>query len=518
MVGPKSAIRITWPAELGRWLPNDKFGTLGPHLSPAQREAAIRGVFAECEADPTLRYWVLTTSHYVRLRAAVDEYNSYIREPDGSVKMIDCNMPSMFQRKWSAIVLDESHRYVAMSTGNKKKMSAQAQGLGALQLAPDGIKMALSGTPFRGKPSNLYGTLQWLRPDIFTSYWKWAGRYFELYDDSRGGKVLGSLKNKKRFYKEHSNILIRREKGEVAPDLPPKMYGGTPLIPGDPSSVMGVWLPMEGKQKKAYEQLVTSATAHLRSNTLTPKGILAEITRLKQFASAWHDMEIREKTKKYTPLELLELWEERRDFYPDVVTDYGVSLKVPLTYQDEYEYVYPLDESNKWDWIVEFLTDLGIVGPDPIGDRKVIIASQFTKLLNNFHKRLKEEHGVDSYLLTGETPDKARVAAQEGFQGPDGLRVFFLNTKAGGVSITLDAADDVIIVDETTIPDDQLQVEDRAHRLSRTDHQVTIWYLRTLGSIDESIGATTTDRERVCRQLLDGERGVDTLKKLLTAA
>ena len=75
-------------------------------------------------------------------------------------------------------------------------------------------------------------------------------------------------------------------------------------------------------------------------------------------------------------------------------------------------------------------------------------------------------------------------------------------------------ADDVVIWDETFIPDNQLQVEDRAHRVSRPDHQVSIWYLRTRDSIEEAIAATTGGRQAVLDTILDKSRGVDVRKRI----
>ena len=83
------------------------------------------------------------------------------------------------------------------------------------------------------------------------------------------------------------------------------------------------------------------------------------------------------------------------------------------------------------------------------------------------------------------------------------------------MSLTLDAAtDDLIMLDETWVPDDTIQLEDRIHRLSRM-HQVTIWKLKSLGTIEESIARGLSDTSRDIRQVLDGERGVDTAIKLL---
>jgi SNF2 family DNA or RNA helicase len=91
-----------------------------------------------------------------------------------------------------------------------------------------------------------------------------------------------------------------------------------------------------------------------------------------------------------------------------------------------------------------------------------------------------------------------------------------MNTTAGGVSITLDAyCDELIIIDETWTPDEQEQLEDRIHRVSRI-HQVTIYRLVCKDSIDEYIKNRTLAKDVVQKEILDGRRGVENLILAIT--
>jgi SNF2 family DNA or RNA helicase len=80
---------------------------------------------------------------------------------------------------------------------------------------------------------------------------------------------------------------------------------------------------------------------------------------------------------------------------------------------------------------------------------------------------------------------------------------------AGGVSITLDAADDVVIMDETWIPDEQLQVEDRVHRASNVKHQVHVWYVRAEDTIEEMIAEANFAKAENNFVMLDKRRGLE---------
>ena len=78
----------------------------------------------------------------------------------------------------------------------------------------------------------------------------------------------------------------------------------------------------------------------------------------------------------------------------------------------------------------------------------------------------------------------------------------------------------MIILDETWVPDDQTQLEDRIHRISRGGDRPppTYWYVRSRGTIEEHIARTTLGKDTVQRRLMDGRRGVDLARQLLIGA
>ena len=468
VAAPKSAAVLTWPAELAKWAPHDRVITISGSMKPADREAAVKEATSSTE-----RVWVVTSPNYVRIRAELDEWGNYLRDAKGQkvIKPVREALAGLFDIEWDAIVVDEAHKTLAGATGNVKKQSAQRQGLGALTLRQNGLRIALSGTPFRGKEYNIWGILNWLRPDLYRSYWKWVEKHFAVFQDGYG-TIIGDMLDEEAFYKELRAVMVRRTKGEVVKELPAKMYGGEPLDPEDPNSPIGVWLDMQGKQLTAYRAMQKSATANLEGGELTANGVLAELTRLKQFACSAGKLGV----------------------------DGGLEVSLP---------------SNKFEWLVDFLSERGISGDaDDVPTGKVIVASQFTGLLNLFRLELGKL-GIRTHILTGATSEKDRIRQAEEFQGEGGPAVFLLNTNAGGASITLDAADDVVILDQTWNRDDQEQVEDRAHRISRTDHNVTIWNLYSRNTIEEGIARQTTAKDRDIKAIIDGQRGVDFIMRIL---
>ena len=480
VVAPRVASGITWPNEIRRWLPGERFGTIGAHLSGKEREEAIAGVRNWCRENPDERFWVFCGPNYLRIKAALDDKGNYKME--GRKKVITLvreAVAELFATEWAAVIVDESQQTLATATGNKKKWSAQRLGLQALTLRPDGMKIALSGTPTRANAEYLWGTLNWLLPNRYTSFWAWAKRHFYMETDeffARGGggamqtamKVTSNIIDEKKLYEELSNVMIRRTKKEVVKDLPPKAYAGVPLDPNYPDENIAIWLEPTKKQRQQMGQLARHAIVSGKNEQLMVNGALAQITRQRQLANATADV-VNEKLTPITP-------------------------------------------SNKVDWILDWLLERQLV-TDGSFDQKVIIASQFTSWLNMFGGVLKEM-GIAYHIITGETSDKRRQEAQITFQNPGGPQVFLLNIEAGGVSLTLDAADDVIIVDSSGDPTKIEQVEDRAHRISRM-HQVTIWRLCTLGSLEEAIAVKQDSKEQDLSSLLDGSRGQEFAKTLI---
>lgn len=485
VVAPKAAAQITWPQELARWAPNDFVFVIGDNMKPAERKHAVDTIAEEANEwiENRKRLWVVTSPYYVRIRAQVDEYNKYVYEK--GVKVINpvgSALMGLFDIGWASIIVDESHQTLAGATGNKKKQSAQRLGLGALEVRKDGLRIALSGTPFRGKESYLWGQLNWLRPDMFRSYRRWVEEHFDTWFDGWGWQV-GLVKDRAAMYREAANVMIRRTKAEVAKDLPAKQYAGWPLD-AKPGSPVAVWLDMEPKQAKAYESMLKKAEAELDGGLLITTGILAELTRLKQFAGS-----------------------------------HGKMVN---------EHFIPALPSNKFDWLVEYLDERGIdkhmvllddKAKDPKWRRKdvpkVVVVSQFSQLIDAFAKGL-EEQGIFVHKFTGDTSAKDREAIKDDWQNnpTSSKRVLLLTTTAGGVSLTLDAADEMVILDETWNTSDQEQVEDRLHRLSRI-HQVVIWKVFSRGTIEEGIARANIDKEVSIKAIMDGERGVNFYKELL---
>lgn len=469
VVCPRTATRSVWERETLRWAP-----TIEPFVAQGtrpERNAVVedfRKVRFITKNHPARRMLIVNTEMIRAKRVEVcpeglnvkfcnerpqeargDHRHHYDSVPD---------WPFLHEQMWDAIILDESHNILA-STANIQSKRITLGRFGAIQirrqLRPGGLAIALSGTPFRSKLEKSWGTLNWLRPDIFTSFWAFAELHFGttsngyskvVGQDNIDGKAIAEPLDQEAFDRALRPYYLARKKVEVAPDLPPIIYAGTPPE-DDPDGPCYVRLDMDPKQAKAYHQMAEDAEADIAGGRILATGILAEITRQRQLANSYAH------------------WVHSGKMRPSL-------------------------PSNKIEWITEFMQER------EGADGKVIIASSFTEMVELTATTLRKE-GWEVLTLTGATSDKGRALLQERFNDMDDkLRVVILNTKAGGEAITLDAADDLVTIDMPWTSDAFKQLENRAHRVSRI-HQVTVYRLISNGTIESWMASLTEEQRAV---------------------
>lgn len=98
-------------------------------------------------------------------------------------------------------------------------------------------------------------------------------------------------------------------------------------------------------------------------------------------------------------------------------------------------------------------------------DKKILVFSQFTKVLEVIGKRLNEENISYSYL-DGKTSAKDRVKLVEEFN-TNNNKVFLISLKAGGTGLNLTSANIVVHFDPWWNPAVEDQASDRAHRIGQ---------------------------------------------------
>lgn len=127
-----------------------------------------------------------------------------------------------------------------------------------------------------------------------------------------------------------------------------------------------------------------------------------------------------------------------------------------------------------------------LVPPLLSSGHKIIIFSQFSKQLDILQDWANILHSWPCFRIDGSVKSDDRQSQIEAFNTDPECKIFLLSTRAGGLGINLTAADTVILFDSDWNPQQDLQAQDRAHRIGQTK-PVIIYRLASKGTVEESL-------------------------------
>ena len=409
-----------------------------------------------------------------------------VRWKHGSAPKLD----NLWSIDFDMVVIDEAHLVLPTTEDAAPKLTQFWYGLLQLDIKRDAIRLPMTGTPDRSKLENRYGHWKFLRPESHRSYWSWAQAHFVIEYIERGWNpktrrpitqaVVGKMKDPRAWAAYEGQHMIRRTKAEMLVGLPEKQWAGEG----------GIDLPMTVAQDTAYFDYMD----YLENKQ---QELLAEGSDDAAAKASAMQMQFRLRARQMATC----TW----DFVE--TTDAGGHVHthgVPI--------VAGPDKSNKLAWILDWLESRGYTQSNwdaSLG--KVVIVSYFTEVLNWLKLELDAAE-ITAAVMSGETSAPDKKLLEEAFQRGD-LRVMLLSGFLG-VSINLDAADDMIFIDQVQDADVMEQVEDRIHRASR-NHQVTFWRLVSMDTADVVVLQAADHRYRETRKMYEGSRGIAFARRML---
>lgn len=137
------------------------------------------------------------------------------------------------------------------------------------------------------------------------------------------------------------------------------------------------------------------------------------------------------------------------------------------------------------------------------GGHRILIFSQFARMLDLIEKRLEQED-ILCFTLTGQTGKQERQQLVERF-GEGEVPVFLISLKAGGTGLNLTQADTVIHYDPWWNVAAQNQATDRAHRIGQTK-EVNVYRLIASNTIEENILKLQEAKQNLVDQVLSGSQ------------
>ena len=147
------------------------------------------------------------------------------------------------------------------------------------------------------------------------------------------------------------------------------------------------------------------------------------------------------------------------------------------------------------------------------GGHRLLVFSAFASMLRIMRSAL-EKRGIGYGYLDGSTKDRDRQTEVANFMKPDGPPLFLCSLKAGGVGLTLTAADYVILYDPWWNPAIERQAIDRTHRIGQ-HRAVTAYRLVTTGTVEEKIRVLADRKTSLSKSIIKADGA---LAKSLTRA
>jgi superfamily II DNA or RNA helicase len=367
---------------------------------------------------------------------------------------------SQFARfRFGYVILDESQAIKNPASQVRK----------AVQQLQARNRVALSGTPVQNNTFDLYAQMDFLNPGMLGSQDFFRSEFATPID--RNGDKEAAARLRRLVYP----FILRRTKEQVAKDLPDK----TEMI---------LWCEMGEEQRKIYD----SFKKHYRETLLgrieqdgigkSSIYILEGLTKLRQICDS--PALLREGRWPGSGTVGKGESDETGDFAADAGT-LGGDAGFPYESAKMEELIREIEENA--------------------GHHKALVFSQFTAMLQLIRSAL-EEKGIPYSYLDGSVAAEGRKRAVQQFQEEDDTRVFLISLKAGGVGLTLTAADYVYLVDPWWNPAAEQQAIDRSHRIGQ-DKKVFAYRMICKDTVEEKILQLQEKKKSLAADLITDEAG-----------
>ncbi|KAL8604698.1 Transcription activator BRG1 [Nucella lapillus] len=343
--------------------------------------------------------------------------------------------------RWKYMIIDEGHRM-------KNHHCKLTQTLNTYYIAPN--RLLLTGTPLQNKLPELWALLNFLLPAIFkscTTFEQWFNAPFAMTGEKVELNQEETLLIIRRLHKVLRPFLLRRLKKEVESQLPDKVEY---VIKCDMSAL----------QRFIYNHMQTKGVLLTDGSEKDKKGkggtktLMNTIMQLRKICN--HPF----------------MFQHIEEAFADHAGLSGGIVAGPELYRS----------SGKFELLDRILPKL------QAKDHKCLVFCQMTSLMSIMEDYLLYR-GIRYLRLDGMTKSEDRGQLLEMFNKKDSpYFLFLLSTRAGGLGLNLQAADTVIIYDSDWNPHQDLQAQDRAHRIGQKN-EVRVLRLMTVNSVEERIQA-----------------------------
>uniref|UniRef100_A0A8C7F649 SWI/SNF related BAF chromatin remodeling complex subunit ATPase 2 n=1 Tax=Oncorhynchus kisutch TaxID=8019 RepID=A0A8C7F649_ONCKI len=356
--------------------------------------------------------------------------------------------------RWKYMIVDEGHRM-------KNHHCKLTQVLNTHYVAPR--RLLLTGTPLQNKLPELWALLNFLLPTIFKScntFEQWFNAPFAMTGERVDLNEEETILIIRRLHKVLRPFLLRRLKKEVESQLPEKVEY---VIKCDMSAIQRVlYRHMQGRGI-----LLTDGSEKDKKGKGGAKTLMNTIMQLKKICNHPY-------------------------MFPHIEESFAEHLGFPNGVISGHE-LYRA--SGKFELLDRILPKLHVT------NHRVLLFCQMTSLMTIMEDYFAYRNFL--YLrLDGTTKSEDRAALLKKFNEKGSQYfVFLLSTRAGGLGLNLQAADTVVIFDSDWNPHQDLQAQDRAHRIGQKN-EVRVLRLCTVNSVEEKILAAAKYKLNVDQKVI----------------
>lgn len=164
------------------------------------------------------------------------------------------------RKEWPLIIADEAHVYRNRQTQIFKTMCRFRSEM----------MFPATGSPVLRDTKDIWAQLHLLKPNRFSSYWKFVRDWYNTYDDGFGHMIVANKPfDAEGFRQMMRELVIRHTKVGVASELPEKIRRRIPV-------------EMTEAQASFYNDLANNMLAEYGDRIVVTPTALAKITRLRQ--------------------------------------------------------------------------------------------------------------------------------------------------------------------------------------------------------------------------------------------
>lgn len=425
-----ASVKMTWKKELELLVPNDDITIVEGSKWKENRFTIINyDILKNFYEVPTevVKKKELNLSDDGKIVKVIKEKTIISRKKAVITEAMDNSQ--LYQSKFDLVIIDEAHRLSNTTSGIFKIVSDL---LGRSN--PKGI-YAITGTPITNRPINFFNILKIIDAPLAND-WKY---YVERYCDGRW------FYNKKER-DAYSTIFCRKKKKNT-------------------------WYDLTDEEKEELDEILDKNCKKIwvtdGSSNLDELQEVVKPYYLRRLKSDFGKI-----VKKTVKVLNYKLTNKEREEYDGVWDEY-LQAQEGKGKEDIDKYKKITEGIMLRQWLAKSMTSKTIKLAEKCINlgHKVVIFCSFDEELNT----IKEHFGKLCVVHNGKLTMKKKNDSVEKFQNDPNVKVFIGNIQSAGVGLTLVASRVAIFNSFSWVSGDNLQAEDRIHRLNQKN-DVTIYY------------------------------------------